>query len=239
MARHNEWGQPIGPTLENWNAPPHPPRQTLAGRFCSVVPLEMPTHADALFEALSKDGPHPRWTYLPYGPFSDRDSFETWLAAGASGTDPLFFAIVERETNTAAGLCSYLRIAPEAGSIEVGHLNYSDRLRKRPASTEAMYLMMKNAFELGYRRYEWKCDALNAPSRSAAERLGFTHEGIFRNATVYKGRSRDTAWYAVTVEDFPALERAFTDWLAPSNFDARGEQRTRLSELTAGLRARG
>jgi RimJ/RimL family protein N-acetyltransferase len=142
MARHNEWGQPIGPTLENWNAPPHPPRQTLAGRFCSVVPLEMPTHADALFEALSKDGPHPRWTYLPYGPFSDRDSFETWLAAGASGTDPLFFAIVERETNTAAGLCSYLRIAPEAGSIEVGHLNYSDRLRKRPASTEAMYLMM-------------------------------------------------------------------------------------------------
>lgn len=238
MTRHNEWGQPIGPALENWNAPPHPPKQRLEGRFCDVVPLDVASHGDALFEALEPDVPHPRWTYLPYGPFSDRRDFDTWLESGARSTDPLFFAIVERRTQTATGLASYLRIAPEAGSIEVGHLNYSDRLRQRPAATEAMYLMMRSAFALGYRRYEWKCDALNGPSRSAAERLGFTHEGTFRNATVYKHRSRDTAWYAVTDEEFPTLEQAFTQWLDPSNFDEQGSQRLRLSELTAALRAR-
>lgn len=237
MTRKNEWGQPIGPALEGWTPPAHPPRQTLEGRFCTVVPLDVTAHAEALFRTLASDGPHPRWTYLPYGHFGDRRAFDAWLGDCARATDPLFFAIVERTTNCAAGLASYLRIAPEAGSIEVGHLNYSDTLRRRPAATEAMYLMMKNAFALGYRRYEWKCDALNEPSRSAAQRLGFTHEGVFRNATVYKQRSRDTAWYAITRDDFPPLERAFAEWLDPSNFDAGGAQRRRLSELTAALRA--
>jgi RimJ/RimL family protein N-acetyltransferase len=216
--------------------PVHPSKQTLEGRLCSVIPLDAAAHGSALFEALAQQGPHPRWTYLPYGPFSSREDFQAWLAGMASAMDPLFFTIVAHDTGAAAGLVSYLRITPEAGSIEVGHLNYSDSVRKRTAATEAMYLMMRNAFALGYRRYEWKCDALNAPSRAAALRLGFTHEGTFRNATVYKGRSRDTAWYSVTAEEFPALEQAFVQWLHPSNFDAKGDQRHRLSELTAALR---
>ena len=234
MPRHDEWGQPIGPALENWKAPPHPPREALHGRFCSVVPLDFASHGEALFEALAKERT-PRWTYLPYGPFKSRETFDVWLHHGARTTDPLFFTIVDPATHDALGLASYLRIAPESGSIEVGHLNYSDRLQKTPAATEAMYLMMKNAFALGYRRYEWKCDALNAPSRAAAQRLGFRFEGLFRNATVYKGRSRDTAWYAVTVEDFPALERALRVWLDPANFEADGTQRRRLSALTKAL----
>ena len=172
------------------------------------------------------------WTYLPYGPFPDLAAYRTWMEAKWLGTEPLFFAIVDAASGRATGVASYLRIDPASGAIEVGHLGYSPRLQRTPAATEAMFLLMARAFALGYRRYEWKCDALNEPSRAAALRLGFTFEGIFRQATVVRGRNRDTAWYSVIDAEWPALRAAFEHWLAPENFDADGRQRVRLSELT-------
>jgi RimJ/RimL family protein N-acetyltransferase len=196
-------------------------------------------HGRELFEATAGRVNAKSFTYLPYGPFESFDDYAGWLREAASGDDPSFFALVTADDGRASGLASYLRIQPASGSIEVGHLNYSPRLQRTPAATEAMFLMMKNAFELGYRRYEWKCDALNAPSRAAAERLGFSFEGIFRQAIVYKNRSRDTAWYSVIDAEWPALERAFTAWLDPSNFDEAGVQRSRLAEITRRSRSRG
>ena len=182
---------------------------------------------------LESDGSN--WTYLPYGPFETLESYVQWMDETCRGSDPLFFAIIDKATGKAVGVASYLRISPASGSIEVGHINYSPLLQKTRAATEAMYLMMKYAFELGYRRYEWKCDALNAKSRSAAQRLGFSFEGVFRQATLYKGRNRDTSWYAAIDQEWPALEEAFLRWLDPANFDEHGQQRVRLSELTDPL----
>jgi RimJ/RimL family protein N-acetyltransferase len=200
-----------------------------------VEPLEPARHAGALFDANAADTEGRLWTYLAYGPFATLQSYRDWLNDTCLGSDPLFHAIVDLATDKAAGVASYLRITPAAGSIELGHINYSPALSRTPAATEAMYLLMKRAFALGYRRYEWKCDALNAPSRAAAQRLGLSFEGVFRQATVYKGRNRDTAWYAAIDEDWPALEDAFVRWLSPANFDPAGAQRTRLSDLTAPL----
>jgi RimJ/RimL family protein N-acetyltransferase len=169
---------------------------------------------------------------MPYGPFKSVATYREWMNATCRGDDPLFFAICPKTKGTPQGVASYLRITPASGSIEVGHLLYAPVLQRTPAATEAMYLMMKRAFELGYRRYEWKCDALNAPSRAAAQRLGLSFEGIFRQATVYKGRSRDTAWFAAIDGEWPRLEQAFQMWLDPNNFDADGNQRLRLSDLT-------
>jgi RimJ/RimL family protein N-acetyltransferase len=175
------------------------------------------------------------WTYLSCGPFSTLTDFREWMETTAGSRDPLFFAIVDAARERAVGIASYLRIMPGSGSIEVGYLAYSPLLQRTPAATEAIYLLMERAFALGYRRFEWKCDALNAPSRSAAQRLGFSYEGLFRQATVYKGRSRDTAWYSVIDGEWPALREAFRRWLAPENFDADGAQRLRLSDLTRPL----
>jgi len=173
-----------------------------------------------------------RRTYLPYGPFQSLETYTRWLVTATASDDPQLWAIEDAVTASAVGVAAYLRIDPESGSIEVGHLNYSPLLQRRPAATEAMYLMMRRAFELGYRRYEWKCDALNAPSRAAATRLGFSYEGLFRQARVNKGRNRDTAWYSVIDRDWPRLRGAFEQWLAPSNFDERGVQRVSLTSLT-------
>jgi len=170
------------------------------------------------------------WTYLHSGPFASLEEYLAWLEPRPASADPLFFAFVDTAGNRATGLGSYLRIEPAAGSIEIGHLQFSPLLQRTPAATEAMYLMMRNAFELGYRRYEWKCDSLNAASRRAAERLGFTFEGVFRQALVYKGRSRDTAWYSVLDTEWPALQRGFRAWLQPENFDDSGRQRRSLAE---------
>ncbi len=175
------------------------------------------------------------WTYLPYGPFHSFTEFESWLVAFGVGTDPMVHAILDSESNDVAGIAAFMRITPASGSIEVGHVVFSPRLQCATLATEAMYLMMRRAFELGYRRYEWKCDALNAKSRTAAQRLGFSFEGIFRQATVYKNRNRDTAWFSVIDGEWPALRQAFERWLAASNFDADGRQRLRLSDLTAPL----
>jgi RimJ/RimL family protein N-acetyltransferase len=200
------------------------------------VPLD-PAHAEPLYDANARDAEGRMWTYLPYGPFASVDAYRRWVIEVAAADDPLFFAIVDTRSNRATGVASYLRIDPPAGAVEVGHIAYSPLLQRTPAATEAMYLMMRLAFELGYRRYEWKCDALNGGSRSAAERLGFSYEGMFRQARVYKGRNRDTAWYAAIDRDWPALDAAFRQWLSPSNFDAQGNQRISLRALTAPIRA--
>jgi len=231
--RRNNLGQPIGDPVLNWTEPVVPPAEQIEGRYCRLEPLDVRRHADQLWDANDLDRERRNWTYLTYGPFTTVDEYREWVRGVAAGSDPLFFAVVTGESAT--GVAAYMRIMPAAGSIEVGHLNYSPRLQRTPAATEAMYLMMRRAFELGYRRYEWKCDALNAPSRRAAERLGFSYEGVFRNAMVTKGRNRDTAWFAVVDREWPALRDAFERWLDPSNFDDEGRQRLRLSDLTAPI----
>ncbi len=204
----------------------------MTGRYCRIEPLEPARHAADLHEANSIDPLESAWTYLPYGPFETAGAYIEWINAFCLGDDPMFHAIVDLETDKATGIASFMRIDPANGSIEVGHINYSPSLQKTRAATEAMYLMMKRAFELGYRRYEWKCDALNAPSRAAAKRLGLSYEGIFRQATVYKGHNRDTAWYAPVDAGWNELEVAFLAWLDPGNFDETGRQRLRLTDLT-------
>jgi RimJ/RimL family protein N-acetyltransferase len=231
----NHLGQFIGFSLPNWVPPSVPRRESMEGRFCRLEPLDPDRHAAALFEADAAEADGRSWTYLAYGPFSDLPSYRAWLDASCLGDDPLFFAVIATADGRPAGLVSFLRIAPAAGSIEVGHIHYSQRLQRSAAATEAMYLMMKKTFESGYRRYEWKCDALNGASRAAAQRLGLSFEGVFRQATVSKGRNRDTAWYAAIDAEWPALREAFLTWLAPNNFDGEGRQRARLSDLTRPL----
>lgn len=196
----------------------------MQGRYCSVVPLDVEAHAAELFRAFARGADGRNWTYLPYGPFDTESGFLEWLREIGPKDDPLFHTILDAE-GVPVGLASYLRIDPASGVIEVGHIHFSPLLQRRPEATEAMFLMMRRVFdELGYRRYEWKCDALNAPSCRAAERLGFTFEGVFRQATHYKGRNRDTAWYAIIDKDWPRIREAFADWLKPDNFDAEGRQ---------------
>ena len=231
----NALGQPLGFRVDGWKPPPRPPRDPMVGRTCRVEPLDPAVHARSLCEANALDAEHRNWTYLPYGPFATFDEYSGWLRGVAAGADPMFHAIVDPASGEAVGVASYLRIDQAAGSIEVGHINYSPKLQRTIAATEAMYLMMKRAFELGYRRYEWKCHALNAASRAAAARLGFSYEGIFRQARVDKGRNRDTAWYAAIDREWPALERAFQRWLDPANFDGEGRQLTTLTALTAPI----
>ena len=223
------FGQPIGVPLPDWMPRPRPPRTTMTGRYCRVEPLDPERHCAGLFQA-NREDPGGMWTYLSVGPFEDEGSYRAWLTQVAPGDDPLFHAIVDATTGRAVGLAAYLRIDPPNGVIEVGHLQFSPRLQRTRAATEAMYLMMRRAFdELAYRRYEWKCDSLNAPSRAAAERYGFLFEGIFRQAIVYRGRSRDTAWFSIIDSEWPAIRAAFERWLDPGNFDSEGRQRERLA----------
>jgi RimJ/RimL family protein N-acetyltransferase len=229
----NALGQPIGVALSGWTPPRRPARISLVGQQCRLEPVTSDRHAAQLFAAFDEVPNDSLWTYLPYGPFANLAEYSTWVDRAASGDDPLFFAVVDCQSDQALGIASYLRVDPANGSVEVGHIAYSPRLRQTRAATEAMFLLMRNAFALGYRRYEWKCDSLNARSRAAALRLGFSFEGIFRQATIYKGRNRDTAWYAAIDAEWPALRQAFETWLADDNFDHRGMQRTRLSDLTA------
>ena len=187
--------------------------------------------AHELYTAASHDGDGRTWTYLPYGPFAREDDLRSWLTRDCLSDDPPFFVIVDATTGRAVGQSSYLNIKPAQGSIEVGHVYFSPLMQRSRVATEAMYLMMRRAFETGSRRHEWKCDALNAPSRAAAERFGFSYEGIFRQATVVKGRNRDTAWYAAIDGEWPMLSAAFEAWLAPENFNAEGQQRRRLESF--------
>jgi RimJ/RimL family protein N-acetyltransferase len=235
--QRNDLGQPIGFPLPQWTARPRPPRSAMEGRYCIVEPIDPARHAVELHAAHLLDKEGRNWTYLPYGPFPRFEDFRDWLERESDSNDPLRHAIVELRTGRAVGVASYMRIDPAAGVIEVGGINYAPPLQRTPAATEAMYLMMRRVFdELGYRRYEWKCDSQNAPSRAAAQRLGFQYEGLFRQATVYKARNRDTCWFSILDREWPALKRAFERWLAPDNFDPAGRQRQHLSDIVAGER---
>ncbi len=204
----------------------------MSGRFCRLEPLDPVRHSAALFEADSLDSGGANWTYLPHDQPADRTSYEAYIAQIAASTDPLFYAIVDLDTEEAVGIASLMRIDQANGVIEVGNIRYSPRLQRTAAATEAMFLLMCRVFdELGYRRYEWKCDALNAPSRNAALRLGFSYEGLFRQAVIYKGRNRDTTWFSIIDAEWPALKSAYETWLAPDNFDDQGKQRARLPDL--------
>ncbi len=236
MTQTNALGQPIGDPLPNWTARRRPPRTQMQGRTCRLEVLDAARHAADLHAANMQDVDGRIWTYMGYGPFDNEDDYRAWVAKDASGDDPLFHAIIDTVTDKAIGVASYLRISPDIGSIEVGHINYAPALQRTVAATEAMYLMMARAFdELGYRRYEWKCDNANEKSRNAAVRLGFTFEGVFRQCTIYKGRNRDTAWFSIIDSEWPRIRAAFEAYLAPSNFDADGKQKQSLSDLRAGL----
>jgi RimJ/RimL family protein N-acetyltransferase len=206
----------------------------MIGRYCRLEPVGVARHEADLFAAYLEAPDGRDWTYLFHERPTQPEEFHSYLTKLESSEDPLHFAIVDAQTSKAVGTAALMRIDPAHGVIEVGSITFSPRLKKTRAATESMYLFMRRVFdELRYRRYEWKCDSLNAPSRSAAERYGFTFEGIFRNAIVYKGRKRDTAWYSITEAEWPPVCAAFEEWLDPANFDDRGRQKRRLGELRA------
>ena len=222
---------PIGDPLLEWSARPQPARDMIQGRYCRLEALDIDVHAASLYESLGSN-PAADWTYLPYGPFDQYTDFHAWLSQQCCTDDPLFYVINDVNGVNALGLASYLRIDAGNGVIEVGHIHYAQSLQRSPMATEAMFLMMRRVFdELGYRRYEWKCDALNKRSRIAALRLGFTFEGIFRQATIYKNRNRDTAWYSIINSEWPRLKVAYEAWLSADNFDLNGRQLKALGDL--------
>ncbi|MDD0842449.1 GNAT family N-acetyltransferase [Pseudomonas sp. Gutcm_11s] len=216
--------------LRHWQARPFPPHQVLQGRFIRLEPLSNTHHGDDLWAALQ--GPDPvLWDYLPYGPFTERTAFDAWLAANADSRDPQFYAVIDTQ-GRALGLLSYLRIAPKDGCIEIGHIAFGAAMQRTPGATEAVFLLARHAFDdLGYRRFEWKCNARNARSMRSAERFGFSYEGLFRQHMIVKGENRDTAWFAIIDGEWPACRTAFERWLAADNFDAEGRQKRRLEEL--------
>lgn len=228
----NLYGQPIGESLPDWAARSNPSNVTLRGEFCRIEPINPERHAGELYAAYSTAPDDRDWTYLSVGPFSDEDSYRCHLENIARSTDPKHYAVVSMALGQAVGTLSLMRTDTNSGSIEVGFVVFSPLLKQTPASTEAFFLLMKYVFDdLQYRRYEWKCDSLNAPSRKAAERLGFRFEGIFRQAAVYKGRSRDTAWFSIIDKEWPSLKAAFLAWLSAGNFDADGKQIKTLTEI--------
>jgi RimJ/RimL family protein N-acetyltransferase len=228
----NELGQPIGARLEDWTGAREPDRETIVGLRCRLEALDADLHAAALHAAYGENRDGRNWTYLPYGPFETEREYVDLVRGLLTLGEPCFFAIVDASSGAPVGVASYLRAFPAMGSIEVGHLSYSPALQQTPTSTEAMYLMMRRAFEdWGYRRYEWKCDSLNAPSCAAAQRLGFRFEGVFHNHVVAKNRNRDTAWFAITDDEWPGIRVAMESWLAPGNFDDSGAQRARLADF--------
>ncbi|WP_406387474.1 GNAT family N-acetyltransferase [Streptomyces sp. NBC_00887] len=233
-ARTNEWGQSIGDPVPEWSPRPLPVRRTLSGRHCRLEALDPERHAKDVFSALRSAPDDRDWTYMAVGPFSDAEEYRLWAADAAAGTDPLHYAVVDNRSERAVGTLSLMRQDPAGGVIEVGNVMFSPLLKRTVISTEAQFLLMTYVFDdLGYRRYEWKCDSLNAPSRRAAERLGFSYEGTFRQAVVYKGRNRDTAWFSIVSSEWPALRDAFGAWLAPANFDTDGIQRRTLAQTRA------
>ena len=225
------FGQPVGEPVPGWAGARRPERFVLEGRFCRLEPLDAVRHGAALFAAhrTAPDGRH--WAYLSHDRPDSQAGFDALVTSMAQSADPMHCAVVDTVTAQAIGTMSLMRIDPAHGVIEVGHVNFSPALQRTPASTEAQYLLMRHVFDqLGYRRYEWKCDSLNARSRATALRLGFSFEGVFRQAVVYKGRSRDTAWFSVIDREWPRLRDGFERWLEASNFDGNGAQRQSLSQ---------
>jgi RimJ/RimL family protein N-acetyltransferase len=235
----NQYGQPTGSPVPGWSGAKRPGRDSIVGRYCRLEPVDVDRHAADLHANYMRAPDARDWTYL----FGDRpesaDAFRDYLEALARSDDPLHYAVIETSTGQAVGTAALMRIDPAHGVIEVGSITFSPRLKRTCAGTEVIYLLMRRVFdELGYRRFEWKCDSLNAPSRAAAARYGFKFEGIFRRAIVYKGRNRDTAWYSIIAEEWPAVRAAFEAWLRPENFDAHGVQQRSLQAIRAQREAR-
>jgi RimJ/RimL family protein N-acetyltransferase len=229
----NPSDQPIGEPVDTRPAR-RPERIILSGRAVTLVPLSADAHADALFEAANGGAKDRVWTYLFDGPYTDRAVFRANIEAKAKSEDPLFFAILDKASGEAVGYQTFLRIEPQHRVIEIGNILYTPAMQRTIGATEAQYLFAAYVFDtLGYRRYEWKCNNLNAPSKRAALRLGFTFEGVFRQHVIVKGRNRDTAWFSILDSEWPGLKSAFERWLDPANFDADGRQLESLSALTA------
>jgi RimJ/RimL family protein N-acetyltransferase len=224
----------------NWEQAQRPQRQALEGVRVRLEPFDAARHGAALYSALhDHDGDPSLWDYLPYGPFEKSD-WDAWFAASAASDDPLFFAVLDRGSGAPMGQASYLRIEPEQGVIEIGHIALGPALQRTPEATEAIFVLARHAFDdLGYRRLEWKCDALNARSRGAAERFGFTFEGVFRQHMIIKGRNRDTAWFSIIDREWPTIRAGFEQWLAPDNFGQAGLQRRSLAEIRASIASGG
>jgi RimJ/RimL family protein N-acetyltransferase len=228
----NHLGQRVGEPVPEWSPRPPPQRTAIVGRFCTVEPLDAELHAPDLFAANALDRDGRIWTYYPYGPFVTLAEYRVWVEGACADKGRLFHAIRDNASGKAVGVAAYINAQPAVGVVEVGSLVFSPLLQRRPAATEAMYLMMRRVFdELGYRRYEWKCDSLNQPSRDAAARLGFRYEGLFRQATITRGRNRDTSWFSIVDKEWPVLREAFERWFEPGNFGPDGKQRRPLASF--------
>lgn len=221
--------------LADWQHAQVPTATALTGRYIRLQALKPVLHGDQLWQVLQGPGADPQlWDYLPYGPFASRAVFDRWLSGCANGRDPLFFSLIEASSGCAVGLLSLLNIVPADGCIEIGHVIFGAPLQRTTGASEAIYLLAQWAFEvLGYRRIEWKCNAANTRSRRAAERFGFTYEGLFRQHRVVKGHNRDTVWYSLLDHEWPACRSAFEHWLAADNFAGQGQQKQRLQDLRA------
>jgi RimJ/RimL family protein N-acetyltransferase len=231
----SETDELTGTLLPDWKPKAFPSRTSMVGTHCALEILNVDQHGQGLYEADSLDHTGASWTYLPYGPFESRAQHAEWLNAMASTEDPQFFAVIN-PGGRPVGVLSFQRIQPMHGVLEIGHVHFSPRLRRTTAATEAIALMLTRTFdELGYRRCEWKCNDLNVASKRAALRLGFQHEGLFRQAAVMKGRSRDTAWYSMLDSEWPLAQQAFGEWLAPRNFDRAGQQCQTLSAIRSRI----
>jgi RimJ/RimL family protein N-acetyltransferase len=234
MNANSEPSRQSGTLVPDWIPPSLPDWSECEGRYARLELLNPVDHAALLFRSFAEHDAV--WDYLPYGPFSSASQYHRWVRDHAGQADPRFYAVKNLQSGNWEGVASYLRISPAAGSIEVGHINFSPALQGTTAGTEALYLMMAWAFDVGYRRYEWKCDALNIGSRRAAQRLGLSYEGVFRQASVVKGRNRDTAWFATIDAEWPSLKEAYAAWLSPSNFTEDGRQNESLSDMTRLVR---
>jgi RimJ/RimL family protein N-acetyltransferase len=222
----------------NWTPAGAPTRTAIDGDLVRLEVLDPERHAASLFASSHVPGAEDLWQHLPYGPFASQAEFTTWLEQRAASADPLFFAVIDWKSMRAVGMASFLRIEPQHGVIEIGHIWFAPELQRTRKATEAIFLLAKTAFDdLGYRRLEWKCDSLNLPSWRAAERFGFTYEGIFRQHMIVKGRNRDTAWFSMTDGEWPARKAAFEAWLAPENFDSAGQQLHGLADIRASTEA--
>lgn len=232
MDKLNEFDQPIGQKIETWQETAKPGRETMQGQYCRIEFLDIDKHAAKLFVALTHNNPGDSWTYLPYGPFSNVNEFCDWIKKVECLPDEQLYAILDEKTQEPIGICGFLRINPTHGSIEIGHIHFSSQLKKTPAATEAIYLMMHKVFdELNYRRCEWKCHSLNLASIKAAKRLGFTYEGLFRQSHVIKNHNRDTMWFSIIDSEWPQIKNRILKWLSNSNFDNKGHQKVSLRDL--------
>jgi RimJ/RimL family protein N-acetyltransferase len=220
----------LGTAVPSWSACPEP-TQTLRGHHCCVRPIELPDDAAALYSLFANDPDKNLWDYFVYGPFDSAAEYQQWLVEQQTSPSQLFYVITDL-SGVALGVAAYLRLDPANGSVEIGHLCFSSKIQRSSVATEAMYLMMKQAFELGYRRYEWKCHSLNQRSIAAAQRFGFQFEGVFRQHLVSKGRNRNTAWFSILDSEWPQIKTAFETWLLASNFDQAGRQLASLADLT-------